>query len=275
MTDAEFAELRRILREACGVALDDGKRYLIEGRMGPVLRRLEIASLSEFAARVAAQPYGPLRAELVDALVTTESSFFRDLHPWETLATTIVPRLLERRAAERRLTFWCAATASGQEPYSLAMLLLDRFPEVVSTWKIGILATDISRPMLDRAAAGRFSQLEVNRGLPAATLLKRFRQDGLHWQLHDDVRRMIEFRPLNLCLPWPAMNACDVIFLRNVMIYFTPEDKKLILARAARVLRPDGFLLLGGAETVLNLDSNFERAPELKGGFYRLTGAKA
>jgi chemotaxis protein methyltransferase CheR len=271
VTNAEFDDLRRVLQEACGVALDESKRYLIDGRLGPVLRRLGLASVSEFAARLSAQPFGPLRSELVEALVTTESSFFRDLHPWETLAKTVIPELLERRARERRIDFWCAATAAGQEPYTLALLLRERFAEILQTWRVSILATDVSRTMLERARAGRYSQVEANRGLPAALLLKYFRQDGLEWELHEDVRRMVEFRELNLCRPWPTLPPCDAMLLRNVMIYFTPEDKKAILARAARVLRPNGYLLLGAAETTHNLDAPFQRASELKSGFYRLT----
>jgi chemotaxis protein methyltransferase CheR len=272
VTPSEFGQLRRVMQDACGVALDDTKRYLIEARMPPVLKRLGLASLSEFAVKLAEQPFGPLRAELVDALVTNESSFFRDRHPWETFASTVIPGLVARRATERELSFWCAAASTGQEPFSLAMLLRDRFPEIVNSWKISILATDVSRAMVDRARLGRFSQLEVNRGLPAPSLLKHFRQDGLHWQLHDDVKRMVEFRELNLCRPWPALPMFDAILLRNVMIYFTPEDKKAVLQRAARVMKPDGFLLLGAAETVLNLSDSFERAADLQGGFFRMAG---
>lgn len=272
MTPAEFDQLRRVMLEATGVALDDSKQYLMEARLPPTLKRLGLASVSEFAAKLAQQPFGPLRSELVDALVTNESSFFRDRHPWETFASTVIPGLIERRSTERSLSFWCAAASTGQEPFSLAMLLRDRFPDVVNTWKVSILATDVSHGTVERARLGRFSQIEVNRGLPAPTLLKHFRQDGLQWQLHDDVRRMIEFRELNLCRPWPALPMFDAILLRNVMIYFNTDDKKAVLQRAARVLRPDGFLLLGAAETVLNLSDSFERVADLQGGFFRLTG---
>jgi len=264
-----------LLQDACGVALDDSKRYLFETRLAPVIKRLGMASVSEFAARLADHPYGPLRTELIESLVTTESSFFRDHHPWEALASTVIPELLARRAGDRALTFWCAAASTGQEPYSLAMLLRERFPEIVKTWKLAIFATDVSRPMLERSRLGRFSQIEVNRGLPAPLLVKHFRQDGLKWELNEDIRRMVEFRELNLCRPWPALPTCDVIFLRNVMIYFTPDDKKAILNRATRVLRPEGWLLLGAAETTLNLSDAFKRAPDMKAGFFRLAGGSA
>lgn len=275
MTEAEFDGLRRTLQDACGVALDDSKRYLIEGRLAPVIRRLGISSISEFASKLTASPYGPLRTELVESLVTTESSFFRDHHPWETLATSVIPELLSRSATRRELTFWCAAASTGQEPYSLAMLLRERFPEIAASWKITILATDISHAILQRSRSGLYSQLEVNRGLPAPMLVKYFKQVALQWELNEDVRRMVEFRELNLCRPWPTLPMCDVILMRNVMIYFTPEDKKAILSRAAKVMRPPGYLLLGAAETTLNLCDSFERSPELKAGFFRLAGAKS
>jgi chemotaxis protein methyltransferase CheR len=272
VTNAMFDELRRVLHEACGVALDGSKRYLIEARLAPVLKRLGLSTISDFAVQLAVSPYGPLRTELIEALVTTESSFFRDHHPWETLTGTVIPELLVRRAAERALTFWCAAAATGQEPYSLAMLLRERFPDVVRSWNLTILATDVSRGMLERSRSGRYSQLDVNRGLPAPLLVKYFRRDGLQWELIEEVRRMVEFREFNLCRPWPAMPKCDLVLLRNVMIYFTPDDKKAVLSRAARVLHPHGYLLLGAAETTLNLNDSFERAPELKGGFFRMVG---
>ena len=275
MTDAMFNELRRVLQDACGVALDETKRYLIEARLAPVLKRLGLSTIAEFAVQLAASPYGPLRTELIEALVTTESSFFRDHHPWETLAGKVIPELLARRAAERALTFWCAAASTGQEPYSLALLLRERFPDVVRSWKLTILATDVSREMLERSRSGRYSQLDVNRGLPAPLLVKYFRRDGLPWDLIEDVRRMVEFREFNLCRAWPAMPQCDLILLRNVMIYFTPADKKAVLGRAARVLHPHGYLLLGAAETTLNLNESFERAPELKAGFFRRVGGAA
>jgi chemotaxis protein methyltransferase CheR len=273
MTSDEFDQLRATLRDLTGIHLEDDKRYLLEGRLGPVIRRLGIGSISEFAATLAAAPFGPLRPELIEALVTTETSFFRDLHPWEALRTSIIPDLIQRRRNDRKLVIWCGASSTGQEPYSLAMLLRDHFPELSAGWTVTLLATDISRGMLDRARAGLYSRLEVNRGLPAPQLLKHFRQEGLAWRLTDEVRSMVEFRELNLCQPWSIVPACDFILLRNVMIYFEAETKKRILSRIARTLRPDGYLLLGTAETTLNLETSFERVPHLKSGFYRLIGA--
>jgi chemotaxis protein methyltransferase CheR len=204
-------------------------------------------------------------------MVTTETSFFRDVHPFETLRTTVLPDLLRRRRAERRLGVWCAACSTGQEPYSFALLVREHFSELAG-WRVDILATDLSADVLARARAGRYGQIEVNRGLPAALLVKYFRQHGATWELNEDVRRMVEFRELNLTRPWPALPPADLIFLRNVMIYFDVETKRSILGRAARALRPNGYLLLGGAETTLNLCDSFRRAEHLKGGFHQLVG---
>ena len=166
-----------------------------------------------------------LLTEVVEAMVTNETSFFRDIRPFETFKNSIVPELIEQRRPQRELNIWCAASSSGQEPYSIALLLLEYFPEL-QTWRINLKATDISREMLRRAETGRYSQVEANRGLPTPLLLKWFRQEGAFWQLNDRVRGMVSFSQMNLAAPWPAMPPWDVIFLRNVMIYFDNPVKK-------------------------------------------------
>jgi chemotaxis protein methyltransferase CheR len=185
------------------------------------------------------------------------------------LKKAIIPELIERRGARRQLNIWCAASSSGQEPYSIAILLHEYFPEL-STWRVNLTATDISRGMLERSRAGRYSQLEVNRGLPTPLLLKWFRQEGASWCIDDRLRRAVAFAPLNLAQPWPPMPAWDLIVLRNVMIYFDNDVKRSILDRVARVLDRDGYLLLGGVETTLNLSDSFYRVEALRTGFYRL-----
>src|SRR5262249_53053714 len=199
----------------------------------------------------------------------TETSFFRDIHPFDALRKTVIPDLVRARQSTRRLNIWCAASASGQEPYTVALLLKEYFPEL-KDWTVAIIATDISREMLRRSKEGRYSQVEVNRGLPINLLLKYFRQEGAFWQLRDDVRSMVDFQPLNLAAPWPQMPAMDLVLLRNVMIYFEVETKKSILRRVARVLRLDGYLVLGGAETTFALDDSYSRIDNLKAGFYQL-----
>jgi chemotaxis protein methyltransferase CheR len=203
-------------------------------------------------------------------MVTTETSFFRDIHPFETLKKTVLPELIACRSRTEQLNIWCAASSSGQEPYSLAILLHEYFPEL-ARWRITISATDISQPMLQRSQAGSYSQVEVNRGLPTPLLLRWFRQDGAQWRLDERIRRAVTFSQLNLIQPsWPAMPEWDLVLLRNVMIYFETDVKRAILGRVARVLSPGGFLLLGGAETTLNLNEQFYRDEALKSGFYRL-----
>jgi chemotaxis protein methyltransferase CheR len=269
MTAQEFEYVCRLVRDRSAVVLEAGKEYLVEARLTPLAGKLRLGSISELVARLRSGPDDGLSARVVEAMVTTETSFFRDLHPFETLRTTVLPELIRRRADERRLTIWCAACSTGQEPYSLAILLREHFPGLVG-WRVDVLATDLSEEVLGRAKEGRYSQIEVNRGLPAALLVKYFRQHGATWELAEDVRRVVEFRELNLVRPWPALPRMDLIFLRNVMIYFDVDTKKAILGRVARLLRPDGYLLLGGAETTLNLDDSFRRVENLKGGFYQL-----
>jgi chemotaxis protein methyltransferase CheR len=241
----------------------------VDARLTPVAHQADLASVSELVGRLRAGPENVLATRVVEAMVTTETSFFRDIHPFETLRTTVLPDLIRRRRDERRLAVWCGACSTGQEPYTVALLLREHFPELAN-WRVELLATDLSRDVLARARSGRFSQLEVNRGLPAALLVKHFRQHGATWELNEDVRRMVEFRELNLTRAWPSLPRADLVFLRNVMIYFDAATKKAILERMVRVLRPDGYLLLGAAETTFNLSDLFRRVEHLKGGFHQL-----
>ncbi len=269
MTDQDFDFIRRLLQERSAVTLEGDKRYLVETRLAPVVRQLELGSIADLVARLRAQPYNGLPDRIVEALVTTEASFFRDLHPFETLRKTVLPELMNRRRAERRLAIWCAASSTGQEPYSLALLFREHFPELLG-WELTLIASDISREVLGRAREGRYNQIEVNRGLPATLLVKYFQQSGTHWQLREDVRNMVQFREINLAQAWPVLPRMDLVLVRNVMIYFEVETKKAILGKVARLLRPDGYLILGGAETTFNLDDSYRRVEQLKSGFYQL-----
>jgi chemotaxis protein methyltransferase CheR len=272
MTESDYGFVAQLLLERTAIALEPGKEYLVESRLAPVARRHGLGSVEEFIKLLRAPGARGLSDEVIEAMVTTETSFFRDIHPFETLRKTVIPEMIAARGNEKRLAIWCAASSSGQEPYTIAMILREYFPELTG-WAIKFQATDISQEILGRAKEGRYSQIEVNRGLPAALLLKYFRQNGAHWQIADDIRRMIDFQPLNLAGMWPAMPAFDLVFLRNVMIYFDVETKKSILRRVARVLRPDGYLILGGAETTFNLDDSYKRVETLKAGYYRLVGS--
>ena len=272
MTPADFDFVCRLVRDRSGIVLEAGKEYLVDSRLTPVARQCGLASVSEVVGRLRSGDDG-LATRVVEAMVTTETMFFRDLVPFETLRTMVLPELIRRRQSERRLAVWFAACSTGQEPYSFALLVREHFPELAG-WRVGLLATDLSAEMIDRARAGRYSQIEVNRGLPAALMVKYFCQHGAQWEVCEDVRRMVEFRQWNLIRPWPVLPRPDLIFLRNVMIYFDVEAKKSILGRVAKLLRPDGYLLLGGAETTFNLDPAFRRVDQWKGGFYQLVGSE-
>ena len=269
VSPADYAFVAKVLRERCALVLEPGKEYLIKSRLTPLAQRHGLATIDQLIERLRAPGNSGLMTEVVEAMVTTETSFFRDIHPFETLKKTVLPQLIEARRTQRQLNIWCAASSSGQEPYSIAILLKEYFPEL-GGWRINLSATDISLEMLARSRAGRYSQVEVNRGLPTSLLLKWFRQEGGAWQLDDQIRSMINFTPMNLARPWPAMPGWDLIFLRNVLIYFDNSVKKEILGRVSRILCKDGYLLLGGAETTLNLDDSFYRVESLKSGFYQM-----
>jgi chemotaxis protein methyltransferase CheR len=257
-TDVDY--VREVVRERSAIVLDATKAYLVESRLGPVARQVGARDLTDLVAMLRSDRTGRLRELVVDAMTTNETTFFRDVGLWSALEHRILPELIARRAPERRLTVWSAACSSGQEPYSLAMLLLDRFPHVVAGFEVRIVATDLSAEMLGRAAAGRFTQLEVNRGLPAPLLVKHFVRDGAHWQISERVRSLVEFRALNLIGPWPLLPPVDLLFLRNVLIYFDQPTKRAILGQCRRLLRPDGHLVLGTAETTLAIDDSYHRS---------------
>ncbi len=268
VSPADFVFVANLLRQRCALVLEPGKEYLVKARLAPLAQKHGLGGIGQLIEKLRGCDNG-LATEVMEAMVTTETSFFRDIHPFETLKKTVLPKLIELRRPQRQLNIWCAASSSGQEPYSIAMLLKEYFSEL-GGWRINLMATDISQEMLQRSRSGRYSQVEVNRGLPTPLLLKWFRQEGGAWQLDDQIRGMINFAQMNLAEPWPTMPTWDLVFLRNVMIYFDNSVKKAILGRVGRVLAKDGYLLLGGAETTLSLDDSFYRIEALKAGFYQL-----
>jgi chemotaxis protein methyltransferase CheR len=269
MTAADFDFLRDLVRQRTAIVLESSKAYLAETRLAPLARRAGLPTVGALVARMARERDPRLNDEVVEAMATNETFFFRDIHPFSALRQTILPELIRKRAAERRLTIWCAACSSGQEPYSVAMLIREHFPSLLA-WDLRIVASDISQAMLERCRAGRYNSLEVNRGLPAEHLLKYFRRDGLDWVLKDEVCRMVECRRLNLAEPWPMLPPADVILMRNVLIYFDLETKRQVLAKVRRQLRPDGVLILGAAETTLMIDETFERIQLERVSCYRV-----
>jgi chemotaxis protein methyltransferase CheR len=266
---ADFDYVRTLVQQRSAIVLEPDKLYLAEARLGSLARQEGHSSAEHLVAQMRARPENGLQRKVVEAMTTNETSFFRDVHPFETLRQVLLPQLLQRRASERALRIWSAACSTGQEPFSLAMLLREYFPQLQS-WQVQLNATDLSTDVLERARQGMFSQLDVNRGLPARLLIKYFRQRGNIWQINEDVRRMVEFSQLNLVGDWPRHGAFDIICLRNVLIYFSLATRQSILAKVRQLLRSDGFLFLGGAETTLNVDDNFERVPLGKTVCYRL-----
>jgi chemotaxis protein methyltransferase CheR len=254
----EFDYLRRLVREQSAIVLEPGKEYLVEARLAGLVREHGMATVTDLVARLRGHREGPLHAQVVEAITTNETLFFRDPPLWEALRRQVLPELIERRRRERRLHLWSAACSSGQEPYSLAMLLAEQFAELAG-WEVRILGTDLSTTMLARAREGSYSQLEVNRGLPAAMLVKHFAKEGMRWRASPALRRAVEFRPLNLDAAWPPLPQMDLVLLRNVLIYFHAEAKRATVSRLRRQLRPDGYLALGAAENLLGLDDGVER----------------
>jgi chemotaxis protein methyltransferase CheR len=262
---ADFLYVRQLVQDDSALSLSDGKEYLVENRLAPLVERAGLGSLGDLIDQLRTGAPG-LRQHVVEALVTHETQFFRDLHPFETLREEIIPAF-QRANGARRLAMWSAAASGGQEAYSLALLMREHFPHITGG---RILATDISRRVLAQAAAGRFSQLEVNRGLPAVLLVKHFDRVGREWQLHDDVRSMVTFRQLNLDSRLSGVPPMDVVFLRNVLIYFNAEAKTALLRRVGKILRAGGYLFLGGAETTYGIDDSYERVEFGRSICYRL-----
>ncbi|MFC6852433.1 CheR family methyltransferase [Aquipuribacter hungaricus] len=269
MTPADAVWLRDLVRRRSAIVLDESKQYLLDTRLAPVVRSEGLDSVGDLVARARA---GDRRVVdlVVDAMTTNETSWFRDNGPFEALRTVVLPALVRERAAERSIRIWSAACSSGQEAYSIAMICTEVVPP---GWTVDIVGTDLSPAMVQRATAGRFSQLEVNRGMPAASLVRWFERDGSHWQVSPQLRRMTRFREGNLAEPFTDLGRFDVVMLRNVLIYFDGDTKCDILRRTRAVTRPDGYLFLGAAETALGLDVGWAREQVGTTSVLRLDGA--
>lgn len=256
----DFNYVRQLVRDHSALTLDTGKEYLVESRLEPLARREGFPSYLQMVQSLRLRPAGELHRQVVEAMTNNETSFFRDARAFGMIARSILPALVAERSAARSLHIWCAACSTGQEPYSLAMLLRESQPALAG-WDVRIIASDISRGVLARARAGRYTQFEVNRGLPAHLLVKYFKQDGTTWELRPEIRRMVEFRETNLIHPWAELPAIHLLLMRNVLIYLDVETRKTILDRVGRTLDPRGYLLLGGSETTTNLNDAFEPSP--------------
>ena len=255
-----FEFVREVVRREAAIVLDQNKEYLVEMRLSSLAQRQGITGVNELISDVRDRRNVPLRELMVQAMTTNETSFFRDKHPFDAMREIVLPEMIEKRQARNSLNIWCAAASSGQEPYSLAMLLRDALVGKPD-WRGKILGTDISNEVLEKARKGIYSQHEVGRGMPAQWLVKSFKRDGLNWQVKDDLKALVEFSRMNLIEPWVGLPVFDIIFIRNVLIYFDPQTKRQILTQAVQHLAPDGYLFLGGSETLLGLDLDFERIP--------------
>ena len=261
ITSHDFDYVRKLLLKRSALVLEPGKEYLVESRLNMLASREGFSSLQHLIQALHLDRSGSLTCKVVEAMMTHETTFFRDMRPFETLRRVVVPCIMARRASERSLTIWCAGCSTGQETYSIAMLLLEHFPALAG-WTVHLMGSDISKQAIDRARAGRYTQLEVNRGLPANLLVKYFQKANGDWQVNGNLRRMTIFQEINLAGSWPRLPRMDVIFLRNVLIYFDAEARRNLLGRAHRLLNPYGYLFLGGSETTAGADDKFERVPD-------------
>lgn len=256
MTDLEFDVLRAFLKTQSGLSLARDKRYLAESRLRPVCESFSLESLSRLCREIKSGTQKKLEKAVVEAMTTNETFFFRDKSPFEILENTLLPRFLKDRAETRRLRIWCAAASTGQEPYSIAMILREATARF-SGWKIEIAATDISLDVIEKAKTGIYNQFEVQRGLPPRFLTKYFQQQGDYWQISAEIRQMVDFGYLNLIEDFSRMGQFDIVYCRNVLIYFDLDTKRDVLSRVSRAMATGGALLMGASETVLGVSDLF------------------
>jgi len=261
MTPLDYDYLRKCLKMRSGLVLSADKQYLVESRLLPVARKAGLANLGDLVSALKAAPESALMTAVVEAMTTNESFFFRDKVPFDHFRSTIMPALLAARKTSRCIRIWCAAASTGQEPYSLAMSLKQMERELAG-WRVDIVATDLSNEVLEKARNGLYSQFEVQRGLPIQLLIEHFTQIGDLWQIAPDIRAMVRYRQLNLLNDFTELGVFDVVFCRNVLIYFDLPTKIEVLDRLSRVMVGDGYLVLGAAETVVGLTDSFKTIPD-------------
>ncbi len=266
MTPLDYDFLRKNLKERSGLVLSADKQYLVESRLLPVARKAGLGNLGELVVALKRGGAEALMIAVVEAMMTNETFFFRDKTPFEHFRSTVMPALLAARRATRSIRIWCAAASTGQEPYSLAMCLKEMERELAG-WRIEIVATDLSNEVLEKARRGIYSQFEVQRGLPIQLLIRYFTKAGELWEIAPDLRAMVRYQQLNLLSAFAHLRPFDLIFCRNVLIYFDQETKIALLDRLARVVAGDGYLVLGAAETVVGLTDSFRVMADKRGLF--------
>jgi chemotaxis protein methyltransferase CheR len=263
VTPPDYEYLRKLLKDQSGLDLSADKQYLIESRLVPLSRKAGLAGIPELVQKMKAGS-ASLVAQVVEAMTTNETFFFRDKIPFDHFRQSIMPEILKARAARKSVRIWCAAGSTGQEPYSLAMCLKEMESQLAG-WRVEIIATDLSQEVLEKSKTGLYSQFEVQRGLPIQMLVKYFKQNGEFWQINPDIRAMVQHRALNLLHDFSQLGTFDVIFCRNVLIYFDQDTKVSIFSRLCKIMEPDGFLVLGAAETVVGLTDAFKPYPDKRG----------
>ncbi|WP_026784312.1 CheR family methyltransferase [Pleomorphomonas koreensis] len=274
MNPAEYDYLRQFLKSRSGLVLSNEKQYLIESRLLPVARKTGLQSIAALVAKLKEPRETALAEAVVEAMTTNESFFYRDKTPFEHFTQVMMPELLKSRASQKKIRIWCAAASTGQEPYTLAMCLKEMEAKLAG-WRIEILGTDISNEVLERARSGTYTQFEVQRGLPIQLLLKYFTQQGESWTISPQLRSMVQWRKFNLLESFAAFGQFDIVFCRNVLIYFDQTTKVDILGRISKIMAPDGYLVLGAAETVVGLTDAFKPAPERRGLYVPAAAAAA
>jgi chemotaxis protein methyltransferase CheR len=272
VTPPDYEYLRKYLKDHSGLDLSADKQYLIESRLLPLARRAGLSGIGDLVQKMKGGS-APFNTQVVEAMTTNETFFFRDKVPFEHFRDLIMPQLLSSRANRKTVRIWCAAGSTGQEPYSLAMSLKEMGAQL-SGWRVEIIATDLSQEVLEKSRAGLYSQFEVQRGLPIQMLVKYFKQVGELWQINADIRAMVQHRQLNLLHDFSQLGVFDVIFCRNVLIYFDQETKAQAFSRLAKAMEPDGFFMLGAAETVVGLTTVFKPVAERR-GVYRPNEVRA
>jgi chemotaxis protein methyltransferase CheR len=266
VTRFDYDYLRRMLKERSGFVLAPDKEYLVDNRLTPVARRHGCADVSELVQRMRASGAESLRIEVTEAMMNNESFFFRDKMPFDLVRDVVIPELVQKRAHTRKIRIWSAACSTGQEPYSLAMLLHET--PALAGWRLEIVASDIAGDALEQAKAGLYSQFEVQRGLPIQMLVRYFEQIKQQWQLAEKIRRMVQFRQGNLLADFSMLGTFDLVFCRNVLIYFDQATKLDVLGRIRTVTAADGYLVLGAAETMVGLGDGFAPVPERRGLYW-------
>ncbi len=259
LAESDIQYLQKAIARGSGNVIREHQSYLLEARLTPVAQAAGLDDVHALVAELQRSADRKLQEAVVEAMTINETSFFRDMQPFTALQEQVLPELIDRRKTRRQLSVWSAASSSGQEAYSIAMLIRSRFPELAD-WRVSILATDLSEEMVKRTREGVYSQFEVNRGLPASMLVKFFERQGLNWQARPELRQMIHAEKMNLAENWRTPARHDIVFIRNVLIYFDVPMKETILRRVHQSMQPDGYLFLGGGETLLQLDVPFERA---------------